>query len=98
MARKWTNIKEHEEKILEMKGKGKTRQEIAEALGLEKAQIKDFIKRYNKRQREGRLVAQRKGRPRKYPPTTQEGMALRIKELEREVEILRSFLHVAGRM
>jgi predicted ArsR family transcriptional regulator len=90
----------HEAKILEMKQQGKTRQEIAETLGLEKLQIKEFIKRHNKRIRmeESGHVSKRKGRPRTRPPTTEEEMALRIKELEREVEILRSFLRAAGRM
>lgn len=38
------------------------------------------------------------GRPRIRPITTQHEMMLRIKELEREVELYQSFLHAAGRM
>lgn len=34
--RKWTNIKAVEAKIIKMREDGRTRQEIAEALGLEK--------------------------------------------------------------
>jgi len=75
-----------------------SRREIAVALGLELKQIENFITRYNKRQRIGGMLSKRRGRPRKYPPTTQEEMALRIKELEREVALLRSFLRAAGRM
>jgi transposase-like protein len=40
----------------------------------------------------------RRGRPRTRPITTPHDMALRIKELEREVELYRSFLQAAGRM
>jgi predicted ArsR family transcriptional regulator len=97
MPRKWTSIKIHEETILHMKGEGKTRQEIADALGLEKLQIKEFIKRHNRQLREGIIAPGRRGRPYKRTPATSEVMALRIKDLEREVALLRSFLHAAGR-
>ena len=86
------------EKILKMREEGSTRQEIAEILGLEKSQIKEFIKRHNRKQKAGISEPKRKGRPRTRPLTTQEEMSLRIKELEREVSLLRSFLHAAGRM
>ena len=43
--RKYTHIKLFEKEILEMKEAGKTKREIAEALGLEKEQVKDFLKR-----------------------------------------------------
>ncbi len=46
--RKWTNIKAVEELIAEIREAGKTRQEIAEALGLGKVQIKNWINRHNK--------------------------------------------------
>jgi uncharacterized protein (DUF433 family) len=47
--RKWTNIKAVEGLIIEMRKLGKTRQEIADALGLEKAQIKNWISRHNRK-------------------------------------------------
>ena len=40
--RKWTNIKAVEAEIIKMREEGRTRQEIADALGLEKAQIKEI--------------------------------------------------------
>lgn len=43
-------------------------------------------------------IPKRKGRPRTRPITAQHELELRIKELEREVELYRSFLHAAGRM
>jgi len=98
MARKYMHVQIYEGTILKMKEEGKTRQEMADMLGLEKTQIKEFIKRYNRRQRIGMIEPKRKGRPRKHPPTTLEGMTILITELEREVDLLRSFLHAAGRM
>ena len=81
-----------------MRNEGYTRQQIADALGLEKAQIKNWVKRFNHRQNALPKVSNRRGRPRMRPITTPEALTLRIKELEREVELYRSFLQVAGRM
>jgi len=88
----------YEEEIQRMRKEGQTRREIAKELGLNKVQIKNFINRHNRRQRAGIKMPKRKGRPRKRPITTSEEMTLKVKELEREVALLRSFLHAAGRM
>ena len=48
--RKWTNIKAVETEIIKMRKVGRTRQEIADTLGLEKVQIKNWISRYNREQ------------------------------------------------
>ena len=65
--RKYTHMKELEMQILSMRESGMTRQEIADELGLEKGQIKNWIARYNRRSslllREPKQKA--KGRPRK---------------------------------
>ena len=96
MKRKWTSIKSLEPVICKMREEGRTRQEIADTLGLEKGQIKNWVNRYNKRQ--GQLPnVPKKGRPRKRPLSEPEAMALRIRELEREVELYRSFLQAVGR-
>ena len=42
-------------------------------------------------------VPKRRGRPRTKPITNQEDMALEIRRLKMEVELLRSFLQAAGR-
>ena len=97
MKGKWTKIKTLEPQILELRIAGKTRQEIADELGLTKQQIKDWINRYNRRQKTFPSVGKRKGRPRKRPMTEPEAMALRIRQLERDVELYRSFLQAAGR-
>ena len=98
MPRQYTKIMIHEEAIRKMREEGKTKREIASVLGLRQEQIKDFLKQHSRRQRAGLKIPQRKGRPRKRPITTSEEAALRIKELEREVALLRSFLRASGRM
>jgi transposase len=84
--------------IIEMRNKGFTRQQIADALGLNKVQIKNWINRKNRQQRKIPSIPKQKGRPHKTPKNEPQSMALRIQELEREVELYRSFLQVAGRM
>lgn len=65
--RRWTNIKAIEAGIIIMRQEGRTRQEIADHFGLDKRQIKDWVRRYN--QEQARLAvglpAKRRGRPRK---------------------------------
>ena len=96
MKRKWTDMQKLEPIILQMREDGRTRQEIANALGLEKKQITNWVTRYNRRQ-EKQPIVRKKGRPRKRPMNEPEAMALRIRELEREVDLYRSFLQVVGR-
>ena len=50
--RKYTHVQELEGEILAMRKEGATRQEIADRLGLSKPQIKNWINRYNRKQRE----------------------------------------------
>ena len=52
MSRKRTKIKVLAPKIIAMRAEGKTRREIAEALGLEKSQIKNWVICHNKEQKE----------------------------------------------
>ena len=98
MKRKWTDMRALGGTIQKMRKEGRTRQEIADALGLEKAQIKNWISRYNRRQRSITVGTKRRGRPGKRPASDLEAMAQRIRELEREVDLYRSFLQAAGRM
>jgi transposase-like protein len=97
MKRKWTNIQKLEPEILRMRNEGRTRQEIANALGLEKEQIKNWVKRYNHRQSKPAEITKQKGRPRTRPLSEPEAMAVRIRELERDVDLYRSFLQAVGR-
>jgi len=49
MPRSYTKVKVIEGEILAMKEAGKTRQEIADEFGLTKEQVKEAVKRFNRR-------------------------------------------------
>jgi predicted ArsR family transcriptional regulator len=85
--------------IEKMNKAGSSHREIGERLGYSRMQVKEYFHRlYRKERADPDLMPpNRKGRPRKTPLTTERGKELRIWELEREVELLRSFLHVCGR-
>lgn len=103
-------MKDHESNIIQMREAGKSRQEIADELGLTKAQIKGWVTRYNKRQRETSIGIPRlpTGRPRKDYALTEENKVayykrqLRLarsenKRLEMENKLMRDFLQSTGR-
>ena len=50
MSRKYTKMDGYEKQILTMKKAGKTQREIAESLGLEREQIKEWFRRYRRKQ------------------------------------------------
>jgi len=104
MSRKYTKIKELEPQIIAMREAGKTRREIAEALGLEKSQIKNWVNRYNKeqQQREAGILPKKKGRPRKNaepisPEEIIKEQEYEIKRLKMENALLRDFLQSVER-
>jgi transposase len=99
MPRSYTKVKVIEGEILAMKEAGKTRQEIADAFGLTKEQIKEAVKRFNKRRRaiETGQAPKGRGHPRKSPRTAEEEKEYELKQLRMENELLRDFLHLAGR-
>jgi IS30 family transposase len=78
---------------------GLSYREVGEYLGYKRMQVKEYFHRLHIKERAGTSldIPKRKGRPRKNPLTLQRAYELRIKELERENELLRSFLHAAGR-
>lgn len=86
------------QQVLEMKKQGMTNNAIAEEFGLTKIQIKQLVKRYNRSNRLPAIVPKRQGRPRKRPLVSEQDYVQRIKQLEMEVELYRSFLQAAGRM
>ena len=77
MARKYRNIINYENEIIEMWNKGKSLREISKALGFSYQEVRNFKTRYNKKQR--RIAAgeaiHKKGRPCKkegeLPPSIQ---------------------------
>lgn len=97
--RKYTHIKEIETQIIAMREAGMTRQEIADELGLEKEQIKNWVARYNRRKAgllQG-LPAKPKGRPRKRPLGRSEDYEREIARLQMENKLLRDFLQSVER-
>ena len=85
-------------RVLEMKEQGYTHRMIGEKLGYTYEQIKRLIYRYNRSKRKCSIsVSAHRGRPRTKPITTHEELTARIKQLEMENELLRSFLQVVGR-
>ena len=98
---KYTHIKIFEEEILALKAAGKTKQEIANTFGLEKEQVKDFLKQCRRRERKiaAGIMPRPKGRPRKdVPPRDMiEEQAYEIKRLKMENKLLRDFLQLTGR-
>ena len=97
--RKYTHIKELEMQILSMRESGMTRQEIADELGLEKGQIKNWIARYNRRSslllREPNQKG--KGRPRKDGQPPKQDIQKELERLRMENKLLRDFLRSTER-
>ena len=96
MSRKYTKIDEYEKQILTMKKAGKTQREIAESLGLEREQIKEWFRRYRRKQSKIEAVVKirPKGRPRKdsEPRDIVEEQAYTIQQLRMGNELLREFM------
>jgi len=78
---------------------GQTYRAIGKQMDRSGEQIREYFRRKQKKAQTGTSLEppKRKGRPRKDPLTQQCEYKLRIKELERENDLLRSFLHAAGR-
>lgn len=96
MKRTWTNVSAQETEIEEMREAGKTKQEIADALGLTKKQIKNWINRHNRKEARSKAGIPPKVRGRKATVTLQE-YKYENKRLKMENQLLRDFLRVAGR-
>ena len=97
--RKYTHIKTMELQIISMREAGMTRQEIADELGLEKEQIKNWIARYNRR---GFVFLQGhesrpKGRPRKDGLPPKQDIQKELERLRMENKLLRDFLQSVER-
>ena len=97
--RKFTHVERFESEILRMREEGQTRQEIAEHLGLTKKQIKGWINRYNRKQRNlaAGIPPKPKGRPRKHPLSSKEEYEKEIAKLQMENQLLWDFLQFTER-
>lgn len=91
MKRNYTHVKVLENQILTMRAEGKTRKKIAQTLGLTKVQIKNWINRFNKKTEQ---IPKSRGRK---PAVTIQEYKYENKRLKMENELLRDFLHLAGR-
>ena len=110
MPRSYQHISNYENEILELKSKGLTRKEIGAKLGFTEKQVKNFIYRYNEKQRKLKagVAIRAKGRPPKDYEIT-EDMKInelkyiiarkdsKIKRLEMENELMRDFLSLTER-
>ncbi len=105
MSRSYRHIQEYEKEILKLREEGLTLQQIANRLGFERVQLKNFINRYNKRQAKisaGKVIKQKGRPPKDYAVSEQDKVAelkyilarkeARIKTLEMENELMRDFL------
>lgn len=97
--RKWTRIENYEPEIIRLREAGMTRQEIADELGLDKIQIKNWINRYNKRKNiTFDSETKPKGRPRKDGQPPRQNIETELKRLRMENKLLRDFLRSTERM
>ena len=89
--RKYTKMDKYAARIAAMRKEGRTRQEIADALGLDYDQVANWIKRNNRKERKlaQGIIPKPKGRPR--------GQS-EIETLRMENKLLRDFLQFTGRM
>ena len=103
-------LKDKEQLIIQMREEGRSRQEIADSLGLTKTQIKDWVNRYNLRlkKRAAGIPSIPTGRPRKDYELTEDNRVeyykrqLRLaqsenKRLKMENELMRDFLSLTGK-
>ena len=103
-------MKDNEQIIIQLREAGKSRQEIADSLGLTKVQIKNWINRYNRRQKRQAIGIPTlpTGRPRKDYVLTEENKVeyykrqLRLAKsenhrLKMENELMRDFLSLTGK-
>ena len=89
--RKYTKMDKYATRIAAMRDEGRTRQEIADELSLELEQVKNWINRNNRKERnlaQG-ITPKPKGRLRKQSE---------IEQLRMENKLLRDFLQFTGRM
>ena len=98
--RRYTRIKAVEAEILRMHSEGETHRSIAEVFGLEREQVKKFLKRHRENQAMlwERESSKPKGRPRKDGQPPRQNPETELKRLRMENKLLRDFLQSMERM
>ena len=99
MPRTYVHVKVIEKEIYELKSQGKSNREIREQFMLSKVQLRNLITRHNQTEKRAQagILPRRRGRPRKNYEVTEQEKDNEIKRLKMENELLRDFLHLAGR-
>ena len=98
--RKYTHIQSLTSTILSMRSDGYTNQEVADYLGLERVQIKNCIKRHNRKERilASGYTSKPKGRPRKDGQPPRQDPQKELERLRMENKLLRDCLQSTERM
>lgn len=99
MKRMYTKVEELAGAVFARKAAGETNRQIGESYGLTSNQVKELVRRQNRKRR---LIAQGyiprpKGRPRKNPENEEVRRNNELIQLRMQVELLRNFLLEAGR-
>ena len=100
MRQKYTKMEDLAEIIFARKAAGETHRQIGEEFGLTKKQVRELVKRQNRKRR---MIAQGyiprpKGRPRKDPEDEEIRRNNELIQLRMQVELLLNFLLEVGRM
>lgn len=111
MARNYRHIQQYEDEIMELREQGLSLRQIGDRLGFSVKQLKNFLNRYNKKQRKiaAGIALKKKGRPPKDDKYTKTDKVnelkyiiarkdAKIKALEMENELMRDFLSLTERM
>lgn len=99
MSRSYVKMECLAEEVFRRKAAGETNREIGEHFGLSKKQIKELVKRQNRKKRliENGYTPRPKGRPRKDAADESVRQQNELAQLRMQVELLRNFLSEVGR-
>lgn len=99
MSRAYTKVENLSEEVFRRKTAGETNREIAESYGLSQEQIRNLVKRQNRKARliTSGYIPRPKGRPKKETADEEVRRNNKLIELRMQVELLRNFLSEAGR-
>ena len=99
MSRSYVKMECLAEAVFRRKAAGETNREIGEHFGLSKKQIKELVKRQNRKKRliENGYTPRPKGRPRKDAADESVRQQNELAQLRMQVELLRNFLSEVGR-
>ena len=110
MARNYRHIQQYEDEIMELREQGLSLRQIGDRLGFSVKQLKNFLNRYNKKQRKiaAGISLKKKGRPPKDDKYTKTDKInklkyiiarkdAKIKALEMENELMQDFLSLTER-